>query len=118
MSDVEKQLARLIPERSGSSAKLSAEERAALQAKTGSAIPRHMTSELNALLGRTPKLTALEIRDFLTGEFEPIPASEFLDYLRASEKLGAMKLTVKPEEPPPAPPAPPAKKGARRGEKK
>jgi hypothetical protein len=118
LSDVEKQLARLIPERGGSSAKLSAEERAALQAKTGGAIPRHMTSELNVLLGRTPKLTALEIRDFLTGEFEPLPAADFLEYLRASEKLGAMKLTVKPEEPPPAPPAPPAKKGGRRGEKK
>jgi hypothetical protein len=116
-NEVEKQLARLIPERGGSSAKLSAEERAALQAKTGGAIPRHMTSELNVLLGRTSKLTALELRDFLTGEFEPISASDFLEYLRASEKLGAMKLTVKPEEPPPAP-APPAKKGGKAGKKR
>jgi hypothetical protein len=111
VSDVERQLARLIPERGGSAAQMSAEERAALQAKTAGFIPRHMTSEWNILLGRTPKLTALQIRDFLTGEFEPIPAADFLDYLKASEKLGTMKLTVKPDEPPPAPPAPPAKKG-------
>ena len=110
-SDVEKQLARLIPERGGSAAQMSAEERAALQAKTAGFIPRHMTSEWNILLGRTPNLTALQIRDFLTGEFEPLPAAEFLDYLKAAEKLGTMKLTVKPEDPPPAPPAPPAKKG-------
>ena len=60
---------------------------------------------------------ALQIRDFLTGEFEPIPAADFLDYFRAAEKLGTMKLTVKPDEPPPAPPAPPAKKGGRAGKK-
>ena len=80
-------------------------------------IPRHMTSEWNILLGRTPKLTALQIRDFLTGEFEPLPAADFLDYLKASEKLGTMKLTVKPEDPPPTPPAPPAKKGGKGGKK-
>jgi hypothetical protein len=97
--------------------RVSAEERAALQAKTAGFIPRHMTSERNILLTRTPKLTALQIRDFLTGEFEPIPAADFLDYLKAAEKLGTMKLIVKPEEPPPAPPAPPAKKGARSGKK-
>jgi hypothetical protein len=68
-----------------------------------------MTSEYNLLLGRTPRLTALEIRDFLTGEFEPLPAANFLDYLRASEKLGTMKLTVKPEEPPPRTPRTPGK---------
>jgi len=116
-NDAEKQLARIIPERGGTSAQMSAEERAALQAKTAGFIPRHMTSEWNILLNRTPKLTALQIRDFLTGEFEPIPAAEFLDYLKASEKLGTMKLTVKPQEPPPAPPAPPAKKAGRGGKK-
>ena len=117
-NDAEKQLARIIPERGGASAQMSAEERAALQAKTAGFIPRHMTSEWNILLNRTPKLTALQIRDFLTGEFEPIPAADFLDYLKASEKLGTMKLTVKPEEPPPAPPpAPPVKKGAKTGKK-
>ena len=117
LSDVERQLARLIPERGGSAAQMSGEERTALQAKTAGFIPRHMTSEWNILLGRTPKLTALQIRDFLTGEFEPLPAADFLEYLRASEKLGTMKLTVKPEEPPPAPPPPPAKKGGRAGKK-
>jgi hypothetical protein len=52
------------------------------------------------LLGRTPSLTALELRDFLTGEFEPVPAVDFMEYLKNSEKLGTIKLTVKPEEPP------------------
>jgi len=83
---------------------LTPEERAAAQAALRK-IPQHMTSELNILLGR--KKTALEIRDFLSGEFEPLPLADLMDYLRAQEKLGVVKLTEKPEEPPPAP----AKKG-------
>jgi hypothetical protein len=50
-----------------------------------------MTPELNILL--TKKKTVLEIRDFLSGEFEPLDATDLLDYLRASEKLGVVKLT-------------------------
>jgi aminopeptidase YwaD len=67
-------------------------DRAALQAAM-SKIPQHMTSELNSLLGQNK--TVLEIRDFLTGEFEPLPLADLMEYLRAQEKLGSLKLTVK-----------------------
>jgi len=82
--------------------KLPPEERKTVRAAMDK-VPQHMTSELNVLLGQ--KKTVLEIRDFLSGEFEPLPLADLMDYLRAQEKLGALKLTEKPEEPKPAPPA-------------
>jgi aminopeptidase YwaD len=54
-----------------------------------------MTAELGALIGQ--KKTALEIRDFLSGEFEPVPLEDVMGYLRAQEAAGALKLTVMPE---------------------
>lgn len=54
-------------------------------------IPQHMRSEIAPLLGR--KMTALEIRDFLTGEFEPVPLADVMAYLRAAEKAGQITLT-------------------------
>lgn len=71
------------------------------------AIPQHMSSELTILLGQ--KKTALEIRNFLAGEFEPLPLADVMSALRALEKAGRIKLTLKPE-PPPAPTKKPAKK--------
>ncbi len=76
--------------------RLSAEDRAALQK-----IPQHMTSELGVLLNR--KKTAMEIRDFLSGEFEPLAISDLLDYLKVQEKLGRVKLTEIAEQPKPMP---------------
>jgi len=67
-------------------------DRTALQAALGK-IPQHMTSELNLLLGQNK--TILEIRDFLSGEFEPLPLADLMEYLRAQEKLSTLKLTVK-----------------------
>jgi len=55
--------------------------------------PQHMRSELNILMGQSR--TALEIRNFLTGEFEPLPLDDFMAYLRAMEKNGAVKLVPK-----------------------
>jgi hypothetical protein len=52
-----------------------------------------MTSELNLLLGQNK--TVLEIRDFLTGEFEPMPLADLMEYLRIQEKRSALKLVVK-----------------------
>jgi aminopeptidase YwaD len=54
-----------------------------------------MTSELNAPLGQ--KKTALEIRDFISGEFEPVPLDDVMGYLRAQEAAGTVKLTAMPE---------------------
>ncbi|MCL4524691.1 MAG: efflux RND transporter permease subunit, partial [Acidobacteria bacterium] len=83
---------------------ISAEERAAAQAAMRK-VPQHMTAELNALLTRnaTRKRTVLEIRDFLSGEFEPLPLEDLMGALKAREKLGSLKFTEKPEEPKPAP---------------
>lgn len=60
-------------------------------------IPSHMTSELRAILPR--KLTVLDIRNFLTGEFEPVPLADVFDYVRALEKLGQVKLIEQPPAP-------------------
>jgi hypothetical protein len=53
-------------------------------------LPQHMTAEATILLGQ--KKTALEFRDFLSGEFEPIPLADVMRYLRAREQAGAIKL--------------------------
>jgi aminopeptidase YwaD len=56
-------------------------------------IPGHMTGELNALLGRG--MTVTEIRDFISGEFEPVPLQDVWDYVKAQETAGQVKLSVK-----------------------
>lgn len=70
---------------------------------TGPSLPQHMNAELNILLGK--KLSALEIRDFLSGEFEPVPLADVMAVLRARETAGTIKLVPRP-----APPAPVKKK--------
>lgn len=60
-------------------------------------IPSHMRSELNELIKR--KKTVMEIRDFLSGEFEPLPLEDLLVYFQAMEKAGRIKMTEKPQEP-------------------
>jgi aminopeptidase YwaD len=56
-------------------------------------IPGHITAELNLLIAK--KISALEIRDFLSGEFEPLPLEDLMAYFRAMEKAGTLKLTAK-----------------------
>ena len=51
-----------------------------------------MTAELNLLLGK--KKSVLAIRDFLSGEFEPLPLPHLLEYLKAQEQSGAVKITT------------------------
>jgi aminopeptidase YwaD len=80
-------------------------------------VPSHMRAELNELMKR--KKSILEIRDFLSGEFEPLPLEDLLAYFQAMEKAGRIKMTEKPEEPSPAPTAPPKdKKKAKKGKGK
>lgn len=57
-------------------------------------IPQHMRAELNIPLGQ--KKTALEIRDFLSGEFEPLPLADLMADLRALEQAGSITLTPLP----------------------
>jgi aminopeptidase YwaD len=129
-TELEKQAARLIVERVAGGGpggggggggfgamqaaiqKLSPDERPAVEAALAK-IPQHMTAELNILVGK--KRTVLEIRDFLAGEFDPLPLADAMEYFHAQEKLGLMKLTQKPEEPKPA--APLAKKRAKPAKK-
>jgi hypothetical protein len=56
----------------------------------GPALPQHMNAELSILLGK--KLSVLEIRDFLSGEFEPVPLADVMAVLRARETAGTIKL--------------------------
>ena len=49
-----------------------------------------MNAELNQLLGR--RLTVLEIRNFLSGEFTPVPLADVMAVLRARESAGAIRL--------------------------
>ncbi len=51
-----------------------------------------MNAELTILLGK--KKTALEIRDFLSGEFEPVPLADVMAVLRAREASGQIKLVA------------------------
>ena len=53
-----------------------------------------MNAELTILLGQHK--TALEIRDFLSGEFEPIALADVMAVLRAREAAGVVKLTPQP----------------------
>ncbi len=59
-------------------------------------IPGHMTSELRAIAPR--KLTVQQIRDFISGEFEPVPLADVMAYFQAQEKAGMVKLIEKPVE--------------------
>jgi Peptidase family M28 len=63
--------------------------------QAGPSLPQHMNAELTILLGK--KKTALEIRDFLSGEFEPVPLADVMAVLRAREAAGQIKLVARPE---------------------
>jgi hypothetical protein len=54
-------------------------------------LPEEFGAEFNLLLGK--KMTALQIRDFLSGEFTPLPMGEVMAVLKAREAAGAIKLT-------------------------
>lgn len=64
--------------------------RGARGAGAGPQLPQHMNAEFTILLGK--KMTALEIRDFLSGEFEPVPLADVMAVLRARETAGQIKL--------------------------
>ena len=52
-----------------------------------------MNAEFSILLGKS--LTALEIRDFISGEFTPVPLADVMAVLRAREAAGTIKLVPK-----------------------
>jgi hypothetical protein len=115
----EQQAARMIPERVGGAGGFGGGGRGARPGGAPGAapdparaammeamrrLPGHMTSELGVLVGQ--QKSVLEIRDFIAGEFEPVPLADVVAYFEAQVKGGAMKITEKPE--------PPAPKGRKR----
>jgi len=60
---------------------------------TGPSLPQHMNAELAILLGKHKSV--LEIRDFLSGEFEPLPLADLMTVLRARETQGTITLVPK-----------------------
>jgi hypothetical protein len=67
------------------------------QRPAGPALPDEFTAEFTGLTQK--KLTALQIRDFLSGEFTPLPMAEVMAVIRAQEKAGRLKVTAKAPEP-------------------
>jgi hypothetical protein len=63
---------------------------------TGPSLPDEFAAEFGLLIGK--KMTALQIRDFLSGEFTPLPMADVMAVLRAREKAGSVKITTKPAE--------------------
>ena len=59
----------------------------------GPSLPQEMNAEFSLLLGKNK--TALEIRDFLSGEFTPLPLADLMAVLRAREAAGSVRLTPK-----------------------
>ncbi len=59
----------------------------------GPALPQHMNAELAILLGK--HRSVLQIRDFLSGEFEPVPLADLMVVLHAREAQGTIKLVPK-----------------------
>jgi hypothetical protein len=62
-------------------------------ANTGPSVPQEMNAELTILIGKHK--TALEIRDFLSGEFTPLPLADLMTVLHAKEAAGTLKLVPK-----------------------
>ena len=52
-----------------------------------------MNAEFSLLLGKNK--TVLEIRDFLSGEFTPLPLADLMAVLRAREAQGSIRLVPK-----------------------
>jgi hypothetical protein len=52
-----------------------------------------MGAEFNLLLPK--RMTVLEIRDFLSGEFTPLPLADLMAVLRAREAAGTIRLVPK-----------------------
>jgi len=59
----------------------------------GPSLPQEMGAEFNLLLPK--RLTVLEIRDFLSGEFTPLPLADLMAVLRAREAAGTIRLLPK-----------------------
>jgi hypothetical protein len=98
---LDKEAARMVPERvpppAGAEARGFASMFMRVPPEAAKLVPPHMSSEVTALLAQ--KKTVLEIRDFLSGEFEPVPLSDVVEYFRQLEKANLVKIVTVPESP-------------------
>jgi hypothetical protein len=62
-------------------------------ANAGPSVPQEMGAEFNILLNQHK--TVLEIRDFLSGEFTPLPLADLMRVLKARESAGTLRLVPK-----------------------
>ena len=62
-------------------------------AASGPALPDEFNAEFNILLGKS--MTVGQIRDFLSGEFTPLPLADVMAVLKAREAQGSIKLVPK-----------------------
>jgi hypothetical protein len=63
-------------------------------AASGPSLPDEFNAEFSALLNKG--LSVLQVRDFLSGEFTPLPLADVMAVLKARETSGAIKLVPKP----------------------
>lgn len=64
----------------------------------GPSLPDEFTAEFSLLTQK--KLSALQIRDFLSGEFTPLPLADVMAVIRAQEQAGRLKVSPRPPETP------------------
>jgi len=62
-------------------------------APAGPSLPDEFNAELSALLSKG--MSVLQVRDFLSGEFTPLPLADVMAVLKAREASGAIKLAPK-----------------------
>jgi hypothetical protein len=93
MSAEEREAANLVVEAGANAAQRGGGGRGQRGGAAGTNLPQEMNAEFNILLGQHK--TALEIRDFLSGEFTPLPLSDLMLVLRAREAAGAIRLVSK-----------------------
>ena len=62
-------------------------------APAGPSLPDEFNAELSALLSKG--MSVLQVRDFLSGEFAPLPLADVMAVLKAREASGAIKLAPK-----------------------
>jgi hypothetical protein len=60
----------------------------------GPSLPDEFNAEFSALLNKG--MSVLQVRDFLSGEFTPLPLADVVAVLKARETAGAIKLVPKP----------------------
>lgn len=92
MTTEEKEAANLVVEPVASQGQRGAGQRGG-GGNAGPSVPQEMGAEFNILLNQHK--TVLEMRDFLSGEFTPLPLADLMRVLKAREAAGTLRLVPK-----------------------